>query len=128
MCDFYKRLSAGERVSEALAHAESYVRGLDRRGRRTAYEALCAELGAPADVADGPRDIGGVLVAVWDASPEIPQPKPVRQLTLDDLEVSDGSFDDNGGRGLPLVQALSHACGVTKDPKGGKWIWARLNP
>lgn len=61
VCDFYRRLSAGERVSEALAHAESYLRGLDRRGRRTAYEALCAELGAPADVADGPRDIGGVL-------------------------------------------------------------------
>ncbi|MFV2176409.1 ATP-binding protein [Actinomadura sp. LOL_016] len=74
------------------------------------------------------RDVGGVLIAVWDASPEIPHPKPVRQLTLDDLEVSDGSFDDNGWRGLPLVQALAHACGVTKDPNGGKWIWARLNP
>ncbi len=74
------------------------------------------------------RDVGGIVVAVWDASPEIPQARPLPEVTLDDLDAVDGSFDDPGGRGLPLVQALSQACGVTKDPRGGKWIWARLIP
>ncbi|MBE1530572.1 ATP-binding protein [Actinomadura algeriensis] len=74
------------------------------------------------------RDTAGIVVAVWDASPEIPKSRPVPEVTLDDLDVADDAFDDNGGRGLPLVQALSHSCGVTKDPTGGKWIWARLSP
>ncbi|WP_051300136.1 ATP-binding protein [Actinomadura rifamycini] len=74
------------------------------------------------------RDVGGIVVAVWDASPEIPQARPLPEVVPDDLGAADGSFEDAGGRGLPLVQALSSACGVTRDPKGGKWVWARLSP
>ena len=72
------------------------------------------------------RDSAGIVIAVWDASPAVPLARPLREITLDDLDVS--GTDDEGGRGLPLVQALSAACGVTKDPTGGKWVWARLSP
>jgi hypothetical protein len=37
-------------------------------------------------------------------------------------------WDDNGGWGLALVQALSADCGCNPDPAGGKWVWARLKP
>ncbi|WP_433468567.1 hypothetical protein [Spirillospora sp. CA-128828] len=30
--------------------------------------------------------------------------------------------------GLHIVEALSSTCGVTQDPGGGKWIWARIVP
>ena len=62
VCDFYQRLAAGGAVADALAGAQGYVRGLDRAGRRAAYEAICAAHGAPVQVADGPRDMGGGVV------------------------------------------------------------------
>lgn len=74
------------------------------------------------------RDPHGLIVAVWDSSPRPPEPRPVAELTLDDLDLSPGAFDDNGGRGLIIVQALSAACGCTGDPLGGKWTWARMVP
>ncbi|WP_083983295.1 ATP-binding protein [Actinomadura hibisca] len=74
------------------------------------------------------RDAHGIVIAVWDASPQLPQPKPLVELTLDDLDLSEEALDDNGGRGLPIVQALATACGYTIDPGGGKWVWARLSP
>ncbi|MFB4305911.1 ATP-binding protein [Actinomadura sp. GTD37] len=74
------------------------------------------------------RDTTGVLIAVWDASPEPPQARPIVELTLDTLDVSKKHWDDNGGRGLPLVAALAASCGHTPDPTGGKWVWARLKP
>ncbi|WP_149263759.1 ATP-binding protein [Actinomadura sp. K4S16] len=49
------------------------------------------------------RDVAGVLIAVWDASPARP-------------------------RGLPIVAALAAECGYSPDPTGGKWVWARLKP
>ncbi|MFD0687870.1 ATP-binding protein [Actinomadura fibrosa] len=71
------------------------------------------------------REAAGVIVAVWDSSPRLPQVRPIVELTLDDLCGDD--LDDNGGRGLHLVQCLASACGVTPDPAvGGKWVWARL--
>ncbi|MQY02140.1 ATP-binding protein [Actinomadura macrotermitis] len=73
------------------------------------------------------RDAYGVVIAVWDSSPALPQPKPVVELTLDDLDLSPESFDDNGGWGLPIVQTLASQCGYTPDPSGGKWIWARMH-
>jgi anti-sigma regulatory factor (Ser/Thr protein kinase) len=52
------------------------------------------------------------------------------------LEVSDGSpqapviadvtHEDDGGRGLRIVAALSHDWGVTRDPAGGKSVWASV--
>ncbi|MDL4774792.1 ATP-binding protein [Actinomadura xylanilytica] len=72
------------------------------------------------------RDSPGIVIAVWDSSPDLPQPKPITELTLEDLDLSEEAFDDNGGWGLPIVQALSSKCGITRDPGGGKWTWARL--
>ena len=74
------------------------------------------------------RDVCGVLIAVWDSSPELPQARPIVELTLDTLDVSKEHWDDNGGRGLSLVAALAASCGHTPDPTGGKWVWARLKP
>jgi len=74
------------------------------------------------------RDAGGIIIAVWDSSDLMPEPKPIVELTLEDLDLSEENFDNNGGWGLALVEALAASCGVTPDPKGGKWIWARLNP
>jgi len=71
------------------------------------------------------RDGQGIFFAVWDSSARMPEPRPVAELGLDDLDLSEESFDDNGGWGLALVQALSTSCGVTRDPNGGKWVWAR---
>ncbi|GAA4241793.1 hypothetical protein GCM10022254_72090 [Actinomadura meridiana] len=74
------------------------------------------------------RDAHGVLIAVWDASPARPRMRPLERLTLDTLDVSKENWDNNGGRGLPIVAALATSCGHTPEPSGGKWIWARLNP
>lgn len=38
------------------------------------------------------------------------------ELTLEDLDLSEEAFDDNGGWGLHIVQGLSAKCGVTADP------------
>ncbi|GAA4227497.1 hypothetical protein GCM10022254_15340 [Actinomadura meridiana] len=74
------------------------------------------------------RDAGGVILAVWDRDPQYPRAVPQRLLSLDDLDLSSEAFDDNGGWGLHIVQALSVQCGATRDPAGGKWVWARMNP
>jgi anti-sigma regulatory factor (Ser/Thr protein kinase) len=74
------------------------------------------------------RDPAGVLIAVWDASPTPPRVHPLIELTLETLDVSEENWDDNGGRGLPIVTALATKCGHTPDPSGGKWVWARLKP
>ena len=74
------------------------------------------------------RDIAGVLIAVWDGSPDTPQVRPMTEMTLNTLDVSEEHWDDNGGRGLPIIAALAAACGCTPDPQGGKWVWARLKP
>jgi anti-sigma regulatory factor (Ser/Thr protein kinase) len=87
--------------------------------RQTPHEGIRLQLG---------RDEHGVIIAVWDAAPELPRPKPEIELTLDDLDLSEEAFDDNGGRGLHIVQALSAKCGITADPSGGKWIWSRIVP
>ncbi|MEV0660760.1 ATP-binding protein [Actinomadura luteofluorescens] len=74
------------------------------------------------------RDADGVVIAVWAADYVLPQAKPAKELTLEDLDLSEEAFDDNGGWGLHIVQALSTKCGVTGDPAGGKWIWSRIRP
>ena len=72
------------------------------------------------------RDAYGIIIAVWDADHALPRAKPMTELTLDDLDLSEEAFDDNGGWVLHIVQALSAKCGVIGDPAGGKWIWARM--
>jgi anti-sigma regulatory factor (Ser/Thr protein kinase) len=74
------------------------------------------------------RDAYGVIIAVWDADHELPKARPMTELTLDDLDLSEEAFDDNGGWGLHIVQAMSAKCGVTADPAGGKWVWSRMRP
>ncbi|MEV4670777.1 MULTISPECIES: ATP-binding protein [Actinomadura] len=74
------------------------------------------------------RDAYGIIIAVWDADHELPAAKPVKELTIDDLDLSEEAFDDNGGWGLHIVQAMSAKCGVTADPAGGKWVWSRMHP
>src|SRR5512139_3648615 len=74
---------------------------------------------------DGPitvrfcREAGAVVLAVWDASDEMPRVQSVRELTLDDLDLCEANFDHNGGRGLQLVQALASECGVRKTAPTG---------
>jgi anti-sigma regulatory factor (Ser/Thr protein kinase) len=74
------------------------------------------------------RDAFGIIIAVWDAHHALPEAKPMAELTLEDLDLSEEAFDDNGGWGLHIVQAMSAKCGVTADPAGGKWVWARMHP
>ncbi|MEU5995102.1 ATP-binding protein [Spirillospora sp. NPDC047418] len=77
------------------------------------------------------RESTGVLFEVWDASEEMPVVRPIVELTLDDivpdpLALEDGHEDGTGGRGLPVVQALSSDCGVRPTKPCGKWVWARV--
>lgn len=77
---------------------------------------------------------GAITVEVWDSSPEPPTPAPMIELSLDDIDVSESSFDGNGGRGLHIVEALAIAWGHCFEPidpatdhSPGKWVWARLH-
>lgn len=70
------------------------------------------------------RDADAVVTAVWDSSPHLPTPKPLADLSLDALDLSHP--DDNGGRGLSIVAALSVDNGCTPYPGGGKWVWALI--
>jgi anti-sigma regulatory factor (Ser/Thr protein kinase) len=79
------------------------------------------------------REAGGVLIAVWDSSPRLPELAPMIELTLDTLDLSEDNFDANGGRGLHIIEALAADCGYRPDPidpatgrSPGKWVWARL--
>ncbi|WP_169806773.1 ATP-binding protein [Actinomadura macra] len=75
------------------------------------------------------REAAGVLLAVWDSSPEMPVARPVVEMTLDDIAPDLRALDPghlDGGRGLQIVQALSSRCGVAAGQPSGKWVWARL--
>ncbi|HEX2315363.1 MAG TPA: ATP-binding protein [Thermomonospora sp.] len=74
------------------------------------------------------RDATFVVVAVWDSSPRLPQARPAAPPGSETLDLSPARWDDNGGWGLPIVAALSVDCGYKPDPRGGKWVWARLKP
>ncbi|SEG74337.1 Anti-sigma regulatory factor (Ser/Thr protein kinase) [Thermomonospora echinospora] len=74
------------------------------------------------------RDRIYLVVAVWDSSPRTPHIKQPTPTTPDTLDLSPAHWDDNGGWGLPLVTALAIDCGCKQDPRGGKWVWARLKP
>ncbi|WP_165488332.1 ATP-binding protein [Actinomadura formosensis] len=76
------------------------------------------------------REVGTVLLAVWDSSAAMPVVRPVVELALDDIAPDARALDDGhdagtGGWGLPLVQALASKCGVT-ETRPGKWVWARV--
>lgn len=73
------------------------------------------------------REVGGVLVAVWDSSDVMPV---VRALAEADDVVPDPCAlepgHEDGGRGLPIVQALASRCGVRRTEPCGKWVWAEV--
>jgi anti-sigma regulatory factor (Ser/Thr protein kinase) len=71
------------------------------------------------------RNSQGIFISVWDPAPTLPASKPFTALTLEDLDSAPSTWD-NGGWGLPLVEALSSACGHHPVPSGGKWVWATL--
>lgn len=78
------------------------------------------------------RETNGVLLGVWDSSDEMPVSKSVVELSLADItpdaEALDAGHDDGtGGWGLPIVEALSSRCGVSRTPPRGKWVWARIS-
>ena len=56
-------------------------------------------------------DAARVLIIVWDPSPQ----PPVR---------AEPSTEAESGRGLLLVEALSHQWGTSATPAGGKTVWA----
>lgn len=72
------------------------------------------------------REPQAVLLGVWDGSGYMPQVRPVKELSLDDIDLSPENFDRNGGWGLQLVQSISAECGVTRTSPQGKWVWARF--
>nr|BFE29812.1 hypothetical protein GCM10010200_020630 [Actinomadura rugatobispora] len=74
------------------------------------------------------REAKEILVAVWDSSDRVPTPGQPTEPTLDDLDLSPEHWDDNGGWGLNIVATIASSCGYTRDPSGGKWVWARLKP
>ena len=59
------------------------------------------------------RAAAGLVLEVWDPSPE---PPVARQA---------GAMDESG-RGLQLVQALTTAWGFYRPPTGGKVVWCQL--
>jgi anti-sigma regulatory factor (Ser/Thr protein kinase) len=72
------------------------------------------------------RDAQGVFISVWDSSNEMPQPRQVKDLELEELDLNPDNFDNNGGNGLALVIALAQETGFTPTTPAGKWVWARL--
>jgi hypothetical protein len=70
-------------------------------------------------------DAGVIRVGVWDSSDRKPE-ATMPGLTPDTLDLREENFDDNGGWGLPIVQALSADCGVEPTHGGGKWVWASI--
>ncbi|MBC6459946.1 ATP-binding protein [Actinomadura sp. HBU206391] len=72
------------------------------------------------------REVGSVLLAVWDSSDLMPEVQPIRELEPADLDLSPDGFDDNGGWGLTLVRTIASECGVCRTTPSGKWVWARL--
>ena len=69
-------------------------------------------------------DAGVIQLAVWDSSARMPVAN-MPELTLETLDLCEENFDDNGGWGLPLVEALAESCGITPTDNG-KWVWAKI--
>jgi anti-sigma regulatory factor (Ser/Thr protein kinase) len=69
-------------------------------------------------------EAGVIHFAVWDRSPRKPEAN-MPELTPETLDLREENFDENGGWGLPLVEALAESCGITPT-EGGKWVWANV--
>lgn len=65
------------------------------------------------------QDAGRPLIEIWDRAPDLPRLRP------QELHLDDGNLDDNFGRGLRIVDALSEEWGWRPAPVG-KVVYARL--
>ncbi|WP_207394257.1 ATP-binding protein, partial [Actinomadura formosensis] len=73
------------------------------------------------------REVRGVLLAVWDSCDALPVRKPASSAASPDAAALEaGHMEETGGRGLPIVEALASACGVSPTVPHGKWVWARV--
>ncbi len=73
------------------------------------------------------REARGVLLAVWDSCDALPVRKPASSAASPDAAALEaGHMEETGGRGLPIVEALASACGVSPTVPHGKWVWARV--
>ncbi|WP_344907958.1 ATP-binding protein [Actinomadura meridiana] len=69
---------------------------------------------------------GDVVLGVWDGCEGQPVVRKV-EISLETLDLSEESFDDNGGRGLAIVEALARRCWTVPTPPCGKWVCAALS-
>ncbi|MEU2503102.1 ATP-binding protein [Streptomyces sp. NPDC007863] len=116
-----------------------------RRGARLARLLTLTELhfwGAPPDVTERAEQVVAELAANAVLHGGVPGRDFRLGLALDEragtlrVEVTDARGDrqpvvtspdgNDGGRGLPLVAALTDGWGVTPYPPGGKTVWALL--
>ncbi|TDD80013.1 hypothetical protein E1298_26580 [Actinomadura rubrisoli] len=68
---------------------------------------------------------GEVVLAVWDGSAARPVARHV-DLSLETLDLREEHFDDNGGRGLSIVEKLSARRWVDATWPAGKWVCAAI--
>ncbi|WUH98179.1 ATP-binding protein [Spirillospora sp. NBC_00431] len=68
---------------------------------------------------------GEVVLGVWDGCDERPVARNV-QISLETLDLSEENLDDNGGRGLAIVEALAWRCWTDPTSPHGKWVCAAL--
>lgn len=78
------------------------------------------------------REPASVLLGVWDSSDEMPMTKRSRTPPPDDFAPDPRALDagheaGTGGRGLPIVEAISAKCGIDRTPPHGKWVWSRIS-
>lgn len=59
----------------------------------------------------------GLVVEVWDQ-----EAKPPKRKNIADLD----DFEDEGGRGLFIVESLAKRWSFYRPNGGGKWVWAEL--
>ncbi|MWA04558.1 hypothetical protein F8568_030095 [Actinomadura sp. LD22] len=68
---------------------------------------------------------GEVVLGVWDGCAARPAPRRV-ELSLETLDLREENFDDNGGWGLSIVDALAVRSWVEETRPRGKWVCAAL--
>lgn len=68
---------------------------------------------------------GEVVLGVWDGCDGQPVVRNV-EISLETLDLSEENLDDNGGRGLAIIEALAWRCWTDPTPPHGKWVCAAL--
>lgn len=63
----------------------------------------------------------GLVLRVWDQSNEAPRRTDI-EFDEETLDLSPENFDENGGWGLVLVEALAAETWIEWTPPCGKWL------